>query len=112
MVATVALDKVGIILALEVSRLARGNRNWYRLLDVSKTTWQNEHGGSKRQSVVRDEVQLARWQYDVVDPDNRLVARELERRFERCDELERTESEAEDHLKTLPEGLMQAKSNN
>lgn len=32
----------------------------------------------------RYEVELARRQYDAVDPDNRLVARELERRFERA----------------------------
>jgi DNA invertase Pin-like site-specific DNA recombinase len=34
MVAMVALGKIGIVLALEVSRLARGNRDWYHLLDV------------------------------------------------------------------------------
>jgi len=34
MVAMVALGKIGIILALEVSRLARSNRDWYHLLDV------------------------------------------------------------------------------
>jgi len=35
MVAEVALGKVGIILALEVSRLARDNAAWYRLLDLA-----------------------------------------------------------------------------
>jgi len=34
MVAMAALEKIGIILALEVSRLARSNRDWYHLLDV------------------------------------------------------------------------------
>jgi DNA invertase Pin-like site-specific DNA recombinase len=34
MVAMVALGKIGIVLALEVSRLARSNRDWYHLLDV------------------------------------------------------------------------------
>lgn len=38
MVAMAALGKVGIILALEVSRLARGNRDWYHLLDVCGIT--------------------------------------------------------------------------
>lgn len=35
MVAEVALGQVGIILALEVSRLARDNTGWYRLLDLA-----------------------------------------------------------------------------
>jgi len=34
MVAMVALGKIGIVLALEVSRLARSNQDWYHLLDV------------------------------------------------------------------------------
>lgn len=34
MVAEAALGHVGIILALEVSRLCRGNRDWYHLLDI------------------------------------------------------------------------------
>ncbi len=39
MVAQAALGKVGIILALEVSRLSRGNRDWYHLLDICAVTW-------------------------------------------------------------------------
>jgi hypothetical protein len=35
MVAEVALGQVGIILALEASRLARDNAAWYRLLDLA-----------------------------------------------------------------------------
>src|SRR5690348_10798586 len=35
MVAEVALGQVGIVLALEVSRLARDNAAWYRLLDLA-----------------------------------------------------------------------------
>jgi len=35
LVAEVALDQVGIILALEVFRLARDNASWYRLLDLA-----------------------------------------------------------------------------
>ena len=36
--AQVALGQVGIVLALEVSRLARNNADWYRLLDLCGTT--------------------------------------------------------------------------
>src|SRR5713226_2325134 len=35
LVAEVALGQVGIILALEASRLARDNASWYRLLDLA-----------------------------------------------------------------------------
>lgn len=38
MVAMAALGKIGIILALEVSRLARSNKDWYKLLDVCSIT--------------------------------------------------------------------------
>jgi DNA invertase Pin-like site-specific DNA recombinase len=36
--AQVALGQVGIVLALEVSRLARNNADWYRLLDLCGAT--------------------------------------------------------------------------
>ena len=38
MTAEVALKHVGIILGLEVSRLARNNSDWYRLLDLCAMT--------------------------------------------------------------------------
>ncbi len=38
MVAQAALGKVGLILALEVSRLSRGNSDWYQLLDICAVT--------------------------------------------------------------------------
>jgi DNA invertase Pin-like site-specific DNA recombinase len=38
MIAEVALGHVGIVLGLEVSRLARNNADWYRLLDLCGTT--------------------------------------------------------------------------
>ena len=38
MTAEVALDHVGIVLGLEVSRLARNNADWYRLLDLCAMT--------------------------------------------------------------------------
>ncbi|MGI3226111.1 hypothetical protein ACRJ4B_21805 [Streptomyces sp. GTA36] len=34
----VALGQVGLVLALEVSRLARNNTEWYRLLDLAGMT--------------------------------------------------------------------------
>jgi DNA invertase Pin-like site-specific DNA recombinase len=38
MTAQVALGHVGIVLGLEVSRLARNNADWYRLLDLCGAT--------------------------------------------------------------------------
>ena len=38
MTAEVALGHVGIVLGLEVSRLARNNADWYRLLDLCAIT--------------------------------------------------------------------------
>src|SRR2546428_11249937 len=38
LVAQVGLGQVGIVLALEVSRLARNNADWYRLLDLAAMT--------------------------------------------------------------------------
>jgi len=38
MIAEVALGEVGIVLGLEVSRLARNNADWYRLLDLCGVT--------------------------------------------------------------------------
>ena len=38
MTAEVALGHVGIVLGLEVSRLARNNADWYRLLDLCGMT--------------------------------------------------------------------------
>ena len=38
MTAQVALGHVGILLGLEVSRLARNNADWYRLLDLCGIT--------------------------------------------------------------------------
>lgn len=38
MTADVALGQIGIVLGLEVSRLARNNADWYRLLDLCGIT--------------------------------------------------------------------------
>jgi hypothetical protein len=67
---------------------------------AQRTRWE------QKMERARYEVQLARRQYGAVDPENRLVARELERRFEKAlGELARTEADAEEHLKALPECL-------
>jgi DNA invertase Pin-like site-specific DNA recombinase/predicted DNA-binding protein (UPF0251 family) len=52
------------------------------------------------------EVKLARRQYDAIDPENRLVARELERRFEKAlQDLEAVRQDAEAHIEQLPDAL-------
>ena len=52
------------------------------------------------------EVTLARRQYDAIDPENRLVARELERRFEKAlQDLEAVRQDAEAHIEQLPDAL-------
>jgi DNA invertase Pin-like site-specific DNA recombinase/predicted DNA-binding protein (UPF0251 family) len=57
----------------------------------------------------RYEVQLAQRQYDSVDPQNRLVARELERRFEQAlQELEAVAAKASERLQKLEAPLSQA----
>lgn len=54
----------------------------------------------------RYEVDLSRRQYDAVDPANRLVARELERRWERSlEEYSRIETETKAHLRSLEQPL-------
>ena len=61
-----------------------------------------------RQRVERAEyeVGLARRQYDAIDPDNRLVARELERRFEKAlQDLEEVKQDAEAHIAQLTDAL-------
>jgi DNA invertase Pin-like site-specific DNA recombinase len=53
--ANVALGKVGIIFGLDVSRLARNNRDWYQLLDfcsLTNTLIGDFDGIHKRQSYV------------------------------------------------------------
>ena len=201
LVAQVALAAVGLILALEVSRLARGNRDWYHLLDICSITgtliadaeglydpreyndrlllglkgtlgeaelhlmkqrlveamrakaargefrfrlppgyfWdeagrmqkevdaqvrsaleamieaattyeraseaQREQLQQRRQRA-RYEVDLARRQYEAVDPAHRLVAQELERRWEQAlEDLERVEEQTEEQLRVLERPL-------
>lgn len=73
MVALAALGKVGLILAIEVSRLARGNRDWYYLLDICSIT----------SALIADEEGL----YDPASYNDRLLLG-----------LKRTMSEVELHL--------------
>ena len=57
----------------------------------------------------RYEVELTRRQYDSVDPQNRLVSRELERRFEKAlKELDGVEANASERLRKLEVPLSQA----
>lgn len=63
----------------------------------------------QRMERARYEVQLARRQYEAVDPQNRLVARELERRFEKAlQELEAVAANAAERLAQLEAPLSQA----
>ncbi len=56
----------------------------------------------------RYEVDLSRRQYEAVDPSNRLVAAELERRWERAlSELARAENESEERMAALARPLGQ-----
>jgi DNA invertase Pin-like site-specific DNA recombinase len=68
--------------------------------DGERTHWQ------QRVERARYEVDLARRQYDAVDPGNRLVGRELERRFEKAlQELEETEARAKAKIDVLGQPL-------
>lgn len=60
----------------------------------------------QRQERARYDVERARRQYDAVDPENRLVARNLEREWNnRLLELEKTERECECHRQQRPSPL-------
>lgn len=63
---------------------------------MNMTAKQNAPAGTQSIERARYEVALARRQYDAVDPENRLVARELERRFEKAlREAQKIEAEAQ-----------------
>jgi hypothetical protein len=69
-------------------------------LKVQRRQWE------QKEERAHYEVNLARRQYNAVDPENRLVARELERRFEKAlKAFENTESEVREHLQRLPQAL-------
>jgi len=69
LVADVGLGRVGLILGIEVSRLARNNADWYRLLELARLT----------DTLVVD----ADGVYDPVDFNDRLVRHEV-----LCDRVE------------------------
>ncbi len=51
LLAEVALDHVGLILGLEMSRLARSNRDWHQLLELcagSGSSWPTSTGSTTR----------------------------------------------------------------
>jgi len=71
-----------------------------RACEAERTHWQ------QRVERARYEVDLARRQYDALDPANRLVGRELERRFEKAlQELQETESNAKAKIDALDRPL-------
>jgi len=71
-----------------------------RACEGERAHWQ------QRVERARYEVELARRQYDAIDPANRLVGRELERRFEKAlQELEETESRAKAKIDALDRPL-------
>ena len=89
-----ALEPAGVEAMLEAARAHE------KVADAERTHW--------RQQVERAqyEVDLARRQYDEVDPANRLVARELECRFETAlTSLQATQSAADRELEALTHHL-------
>ena len=67
------------------------------------------HAQDNQAQQVRYEVQLAQRPYDSVDPQNRLVARELERRFEQAlAELEAVAANTSERLQELEAPLSPA----
>ena len=79
----------------QVRQHGESRRRQYQMVD-----WVERMGWSKDRVVVIDEDQAHR-RYDEVDPANRLVARELERRWEEAlAALRHTEQEAEDDLRS------------
>ncbi len=85
---------------LGVEAMVEATRKQAEASESEKTYWRS------RVERAQYEVDLARRQYDAVDPANRLVARELERRFEEALEaLRRVEGEAEQRIETLERPL-------
>ena len=89
-----ALQPVGMEAMIEA---AAGHA---RACDGERVHWQ------QRVERARYEAELARRQYDAIDPANRLVGRELERRFEKAlQELEETQSKAKAKIDALDRPL-------
>jgi biotin operon repressor/tellurite resistance protein len=89
-----ALEPLGVEAMIAASR-AHAEAN-----DSERTHWR------QRVERARYEVDLARRQYDEVDPAHRLVARELERRFEKAlESFQQTEAEATCRIAALQQPL-------
>ena len=89
-----ALEPAGVDAMLEAARVHE------KVADNERTHWQ------QRVERAEYEVDLARRQYDEVDPANRLVARELERRFEKAlENLDTTQGEANRQIEALARPL-------
>ncbi len=147
LVAEVGLGHVGLVLGVEMSRLARSCRDWHQLLEICAlfdtliadaapgprgvpvVTWAGGAPATPGASLVAAadlaaerealenqwrqrleragyEAERARRQYDAVDPENRLVARTLERQWEKAlAERSRLESEHEQFRRRQPQAL-------
>lgn len=87
---------------LGVEAMAEATRAHVEVAAAERAHWDH------RVERARYEVGLARRQYDAVDPEHRLVARELERRFEEAlRELRRIEGEADARIRARDEPLTQ-----
>jgi hypothetical protein len=97
----VSLDHVGLVLGLEMSRLARSCKDWHQLLElcgVFRTLLRLEQHWQQRRERAAIEAERAARQYAAVEPENRLVARELERRWEAALGQQRQVEEAYDRF--------------
>ena len=73
---------------------------------VERTSEAQREQLQQRRQRARYEVDLARRQYEAVDPDHRLVAQELERRWEQAlEDLERVQEQTEEQLRALERPL-------
>ena len=73
---------------------------------VERTSEAQREQLQQRRQRARYEVDLARRQYEAVDPDHRLVAQELERRWEQAlEDLQRVEEQTEEQLRALERPL-------
>ena len=65
----VALTHVGIVLGLEVSRLARNNADWYRLLELCgiAAEWRARHSAANGEDSIMRRMVLARSEYGLID---------------------------------------------
>jgi hypothetical protein len=85
---------------LGVEAMLKAAERYGQDIEVQRTNW------SQKVERARYETHLARRHYEAVDPENRLVARELERRFEEAlKSQQEIESEAQRELASLDKPL-------